>query len=509
MSFITRTLLITFLGLSLIGSPASAMNQEIISCKNMSKEALIMGINGLPLDLKRYIISLLIEHCVSFHFKLHKGFILERKDPLSLAFSPDGGNFILGDSSWIMFCNIYTGGKSGRFFPRDLQLTSVACSVNGETCLMGFETGRACLWKPTNNQLIHLRGHTERIKCAAFTLDGERVATGSFDKTASLWNAKTGAFIEAFRGYDYVNSVAFSPDGETLCTGSADGTACLWDYKTGEWLQHVLNGHTDSVNSVAFSPDGQTCCTGSDDGTACLWNSESGKLLQTFKGHHHAIMAVGFVFDGETVITNSADNKVCIWSCKTGECIVNSTRPNNGFDLIAFSPAGDTSLTTGQGDDEREDQTLLIFNYVYGFNCLTKKKKEKAFKQFLTFYPLLQKAHTAVADEQKNNSDSSGSLTCIQKEEKHVDREEINSEQERESTTEEKESSLKRKDREDLPTQPENSFSSVVDSLSCSEFISSLSTSVSSFSMQVRLLEESELFFCSSATAVSVLCKRG
>ena len=450
MNFITRKLLITFLGLSLVGSPASAMDQEIISCKNMSKEDLIMGIKELPRELKLYIISLLLQRSLGFNFKPSKFFKIGNNNPTCLAFSPDGRDVLIGFLYKIVLLNIPTNEiKPLTPFKEDSEIISVACGNGGDVCLIGLENGITWIVNPkTKEKIAILKGHTQSIQSVALSTDEKRCLTGSDDATACLWNVTTGELITTFSGHtDSIFSLAFSPDEETVLTGSRDNTACLWNTKTGERLL-TLEKHTGYIFSVAFSPEGHTCCTGSTDGTACLWNSETGQLLQTLKGHTDSIIAVAFSPDGKRVITGSEDGMIGgIWSCKTGERVAKFREPDDCICSIAFSPQADTCITvSADGEYEEEDGSvgtrigkLIIWKRVYGFNCLTKKKRERAFKQFLTFYPLLQSTDTAVADEQKNNSDSSSSLTCILKEETDVDREEINSEQERESTTEEKE----------------------------------------------------------------------
>jgi tetratricopeptide (TPR) repeat protein len=73
----------------------------------------------------------------------------------------------------------------------------------------------------------------------AYSPDGRRLATASVDQTVRLWDAATGQELLALKGHtDRVNAVAFSPDGRRLASAaggepSRDRTVRVWET---EWL---------------------------------------------------------------------------------------------------------------------------------------------------------------------------------------------------------------------------------------------------------------------------------
>ncbi len=96
---------------------------------------------------------------------------------------------------------------------------------------------------------------------AVFSPDGKRIATGSNDGTAKVWDAETGQEILALKGHtNRVNSVAFSSDGKRIVTGGVDNTARVWDAETGREVV-ALKGHKSYLCSAVFSPDGKRIAT--------------------------------------------------------------------------------------------------------------------------------------------------------------------------------------------------------------------------------------------------------
>lgn len=83
----------------------------------------------------------------------------------------------------------------------------------------------------TRRELLHLRGHSDRITGMAFSPDGRRLASASKDGTIKLWETATGREILTLlhgRG-DQVTGVSFSPDGLQIVSVSKSGTVKVWD----------------------------------------------------------------------------------------------------------------------------------------------------------------------------------------------------------------------------------------------------------------------------------------
>ena len=133
------------------------------------------------------------------------------------------------------------------------------------------------------------RGTPTGVHSVAFSPDGKRLASASDDGTVKVWDAGTGQEILTLKGHtDRVDSVAFSPDGKRLASASADGTVKVWDAGTGQEDPHPQGAH-QHVRSVAFSPDGKRLASASQDQTVKVWDAATGQETLTLKGHTDSV----------------------------------------------------------------------------------------------------------------------------------------------------------------------------------------------------------------------------
>ena len=397
MNFITRKLLPLLLVSTSIGYALHAMDHVLPLCKDMSNQDLILGIKELPEELKRYIISFLLQNSLC-NFKLYKTFNTQ-SIPTSLAFSPDGETVIIGfpESSIkdirIHIWNLQTEKK----IIKEVHEGNISCvtfSPNEKTYLTGSHDKTACVWNfnyacmPLGKLLTTFKGHTNSITSAVFSPNGENVLTGSADTTACLWNSKTGELLQRFKGHSSkVTCVAFSPDGETILTGSTDTTACLWNSKTGQLLYSLTEGK--AVTLVAFSLDGETAFIGSSRKLLSRWNSKTGELLETLSPSCYSTAHRAFSLTGETVLSSLAGKAACLCDLTTGELLATLPGSPGTITSGAFSLDGEMCVT---GSLNRGVQVWK--KYWCDFTNATPEEKEKLFKLFLTFYPFLHTKET-------------------------------------------------------------------------------------------------------------------
>lgn len=165
---------------------------------------------------------------------------------------------------------------------------------------------------------IVLTGHTNAVRCVAFSANGEQLVSGSEDNTVRVWRTQMDE-----RG-----------------SSGASSTPLL-----------TLSGHDAMVTAAAFSPDGTRIGSGSYDMTVRVWNPQSEECDGVFRGHTHWVLSVAFNPDSTTVLSASFDDELRIWDAGTGACLAVF---NNSTWHETLRLASDSSgILVGEGETER------------------------------------------------------------------------------------------------------------------------------------------------------------
>lgn len=240
---------------------------------------------------------------------------------------------------------------------------SVAFSPDNQLLAAGEASGRICIWRVSDAQLLFsLEGHTGWLYCLQFSPDGTRLASACADYTVKLWDVQTGQLLTTLRERTtgWVYSVSFNSTGTILASGSADQTIRLWDVATGELL-NAYQPNSGSVRSVAYSPraglgdspdnnlDNTLLASGGNDCLVKLWNARTGELLNTMQGHDHGVRVVAFSSDGLLIASGSADKTIKLWRTRTGELLKTLVAHTDTVMSIAFSP---NNLTLVSSSDD-------------------------------------------------------------------------------------------------------------------------------------------------------------
>lgn len=276
----------------------------------------------------------------------------------SVAFSPDGQLLAVGEASgricvWrVIDVQLLFSLEGHSGWPCGLQF-----SPDGTTLASACADYMVKLWDVQTGELLRtLQGHIGWVYALSFDPTGKLLVSGSADQTIRLWDVQTGQLLKAYQAHrGAVRSVVFSPDGTLLATSGDDNLIKLWDAQTNELLT-ILQGHQNWVHTVAFSTDGLQIASGSTDQTIRLWNAQTGELLNILTGHTDVVMSVTFSTDNRTLMSGSDDFTIKRWDVATGKVLQTMQGHLNPVNAIALSPDG-SLLASGS-----LDQTIKLWN---------------------------------------------------------------------------------------------------------------------------------------------------
>jgi WD40 repeat protein len=146
----------------------------------------------------------------------------------SAVFSPDGKTILASIGTNIHLLNKEDGKQITAFLAHKQEVRQVMFTPDGKQFVSGDSAGEVRLWDVEKSKEIRkFEGHSGPIHGIAFTPDGKRLVTGSYDQTLRLWEVETGKEIFRFTADDKINWVALTPDGSHALLTCFDKTLRL------------------------------------------------------------------------------------------------------------------------------------------------------------------------------------------------------------------------------------------------------------------------------------------
>ncbi|XP_058529013.1 apoptotic protease-activating factor 1 [Ochotona princeps] len=165
--------------------------------------------------------------------------------------------------------NIITGKIEKDFVCH--QATVLSCAVSSDTAKFSSTSAdkTAKIWSFELLTPLHeLRGHSDCVRCSAFSADSSLLATGDDKGEIRIWNVSSGELLHlcapipgeegAATHGGWVTDICFSPDSKMLV--SAGGYLKWWNVVTGESLQTFYTNGTN-LKKIHVSPDFKTYVT--------------------------------------------------------------------------------------------------------------------------------------------------------------------------------------------------------------------------------------------------------
>jgi WD40 repeat protein len=249
----------------------------------------------------------------------------------SVAFSPDGMQFVAGSTSGnVNVLDAGTGKVAAILSASAWQISQTVFSPDGSRVATAGSDGIARIWDIQNGKqlFILVARSAGMVNDIAFSPDGKFLATASavnfvYQGEVILWDAATGKQLFHL-GFDpnapATLSLAFSPDGKSLAAGYYDNTIGVWDLSPMKGQTQptlILRGHSNQVNQVAYNPDGTVLASASDDGTIKLWNMSPGNgqgwETATLAGHAAEVYGISFSPDGKYLASAGTDGTVRVY----------------------------------------------------------------------------------------------------------------------------------------------------------------------------------------------------
>jgi len=228
-------------------------------------------------------------------------------------------------------------------------------SLDSKRIVTASDDGTARVWDASSGASIAvLRGHTQLVLAASFSPDGTRVVTAGADGSGRVWDASSGRIIAVLGGStgSPVLTASFSPDSEHILTVSA-GSAHIWDASSGRNLGGLGRRTGSPVLTASYSPDGTRIVTTSDDGTAGLWDAATARRLAVLRGHTGRVWAASFSPDGKRIVTASADTTARVWDASTGRPLAILSGDTGALYAASFSPNGELLVTASDDGTAR------------------------------------------------------------------------------------------------------------------------------------------------------------
>ena len=215
--------------------------------------------------------------------------------------------------------------------------------------------------------------HTSRIELShnirdlRFSDDGTLIATRNGDAAVTVFDAKNGEQISKqiskiegdLNGF---RSIHFSHDGHSILTISLTAILQIWDVKSGKVKREFAPSGEGSVDAI-FSSDGRKIIALMHD-HAVIIDLATGSMMKTEK-QNGVSRAVRLSPNGKHFLI-IAEEDSAIWDLDTARLIARLPTDSITEAQSAFSPDGNQVALLSSPGDQRERQSITLWNAQLG-----------------------------------------------------------------------------------------------------------------------------------------------
>lgn len=212
---------------------------------------------------------------------------------------------------WLETIRVWTTeGHLLRAFPLSIPVQGVLALSTGHLLVWAQDDPNLYLWRPKEDQLLHLEGHTGPVASALELSDG-RLFSWSEDGTLRLWSAagEASALLEKPHLYEVTHwwhgHLFELVDGRLILL--TDHKLHIWS-STGSHLK-TLEFYIDSLQEPIILKTGLLLSAYSDK--LYLWSLDT-KLYdpETIDGHHGDIIGLKLLTDTDRILTWGGDGRI-------------------------------------------------------------------------------------------------------------------------------------------------------------------------------------------------------
>jgi WD40 repeat protein len=235
---------------------------------------------------------------------------MEVPNAFSLAWAPDGKQFLLGTDEAIQFYDFATRTQLGPTInAHDGTVYRMSYMAKGSEVATSGEDGRVHFWDaethlPSRPSLV---GHAAGARLA-LNEAAQLLVTGSDDGRVAVWDLTgAGGVAKAFSTPAGVSALAATPSG-TVVAADAGGNIVLFNSK-GEPLEPPLHVDENALNAVAISDDATRVASVTSEGTVYVLNPKTGKRVRPVLAVGPKPESVALSADGRWLGTGEARSK--------------------------------------------------------------------------------------------------------------------------------------------------------------------------------------------------------
>jgi hypothetical protein len=239
----------------------------------------------------------------------------------SLAFSPSGTFLAAGKSDRALW--VFDVARKVRLqsFDKLEMLQSVECcafSPTGTHLLAAGRKGHITIYEVNRDGLMkeagQFAGHSDEVRCMAFSADGKFVVSGGEEKILRYWELATGQERASFPGFKGNIKACFMAKNGRSAMATDGSTVMQIDLMKRELMrERRLTNYSLSGQAATFSPDGTYVAT-SDTHKIRLWNLNSTGEMPACEDNEIQ-WSLAFTPDGNRLLSG-ARAKVNVWDFK-------------------------------------------------------------------------------------------------------------------------------------------------------------------------------------------------